>query len=239
MLNLQTYQRRFLTDVNAMFHLEGKDILEVGCGDGCVAKELFARRARTVVGIDPKLSEEVDAGDFRLRRLDVQSMPFGEASFDYVFSIAVLEHVEDVPAALNEIHRVLRKGGIFFARFGPIWTAINGRHYRIWDHANEVIILPWSHLFLNRDQMFQYLAARYGKHEAEEACQYIYDSKEINRLSYAQYNAFFGQSRFPEIIVTPVIHDRARMFLAAFRSLLSDYSDEELLTSGFTLWMRK
>ena len=102
MLNLQTYQRRFLTDVNAMFHLEGKDILEVGCGDGCVAKELFARRARTVVGIDPKLSEEVDAGDFRLRRLDVQSMPFGEASFDYVFSIAVLEHVEDVPVSQRD-----------------------------------------------------------------------------------------------------------------------------------------
>ena len=87
--------------------------------------------------------------------------------------------------------------------------------------------------------MFQYLAARYGKHEAEEACQYIYDSKEINRLSYAQYNAFFVSPDFQRSS-SYACHSRQKpKFLAAFRSLLSDYSDEELLTSGFTLWMRK
>jgi hypothetical protein len=42
---------------------------------------------------------------------DVQNLPFESESYDMVICNHVLEHVEDDSKALNEIHRVLKKGG--------------------------------------------------------------------------------------------------------------------------------
>ncbi|HEX2517565.1 MAG TPA: class I SAM-dependent methyltransferase [Chloroflexota bacterium] len=44
-------------------------------------------------------------------RLDAAHLPFREASLARVYARHVLEHLEDVPAAMAEIHRVLRPGG--------------------------------------------------------------------------------------------------------------------------------
>lgn len=45
-------------------------------------------------------------------RLDVQEMPFSEASFNMVFCNHVLEHVDDDAKAMREIYRVLKPGGM-------------------------------------------------------------------------------------------------------------------------------
>ena len=44
-------------------------------------------------------------------RLDATHLPFRDASLARVYARHVLEHLEDVPAAMAEIHRVLRPGG--------------------------------------------------------------------------------------------------------------------------------
>jgi SAM-dependent methyltransferase len=44
-------------------------------------------------------------------RLDAAHLPFREASLARVYARHVLEHLEDVPATMAEIHRVLRPGG--------------------------------------------------------------------------------------------------------------------------------
>jgi SAM-dependent methyltransferase len=44
---------------------------------------------------------------------DITSMQFPSDSFDSVISIEVLEYVLSFPQALNEVYRVLRKGGVF------------------------------------------------------------------------------------------------------------------------------
>ena len=45
---------------------------------------------------------------------DPVRLPFEDGSFDTVLSCGVLEHVQDPGASLDEIHRVLRPGGIFY-----------------------------------------------------------------------------------------------------------------------------
>jgi SAM-dependent methyltransferase len=50
--------------------------------------------------------------DTRYPEVDMERLPFKEASFDYVISDQVLEHLEDPVRAVRESYRVLKKGGI-------------------------------------------------------------------------------------------------------------------------------
>ena len=98
--------------------LEGKDLLEVGCGSG-IAVQLFAKAGANVTAVDltPWAVETTRA---RLAALDLpgtvleadaESLPFEDASFDVVFSWGVIHHTSDMEAALRELVRVCRSGG--------------------------------------------------------------------------------------------------------------------------------
>lgn len=93
-------------------------ILDVGCGDGFVAKVILSsRKGKFDVGID--LSE--DEIKFAKKSCSykktvvgsVYTMPFKDGSFETVFSNSVIEHIEDLDRALSEMSRVLKKGGQF------------------------------------------------------------------------------------------------------------------------------
>jgi len=44
--------------------------------------------------------------------VDIQNLPFGDGSYDFVFSSHVLEHILDDKKAIREIRRILKPGGI-------------------------------------------------------------------------------------------------------------------------------
>lgn len=50
---------------------------------------------------------------------DGRRLPFRDGSFDIVVSIGVLEHVPRPAALVEEMARVLKRGGIFMLYFGP------------------------------------------------------------------------------------------------------------------------
>ena len=100
--------------------VEGRTILEVGCGRGATLFEL-ARRGAHVVGLD--YSDEALAvcrtleNEKALTRRttfvngDARTLPFPSESFDFVFSVGLVEHFSDPTEILAEQHRVLRQGG--------------------------------------------------------------------------------------------------------------------------------
>lgn|SRR5215469_4889209 len=100
--------------------VKGKFILEVGCGRGATLLEL-ARRGATTVGLD--YSEEAldvcraherqngTTGRTTFVNGDARKLPFPSESFDYVFSVGLIEHFEDPGQLLAEQNRVLRRGG--------------------------------------------------------------------------------------------------------------------------------
>jgi 2-polyprenyl-3-methyl-5-hydroxy-6-metoxy-1,4-benzoquinol methylase len=102
----------FLTDDM----LQGKRVLEVGCGLGFFSERLQSRGARVLAcDIGPGLVEKT-----RLRvgcecrvadALRLQDA-FGTESFDVVLSSECIEHTPDPGAAIRQMARVLKPGGV-------------------------------------------------------------------------------------------------------------------------------
>lgn len=83
-------------------------VLEVGGGNGLLAGRL-AEMGFDVISIDP---EPREPSYFPVARGDCTRLEFEDGAFDVIFSSNVLEHVDDLGAALAEMRRVLKEGGI-------------------------------------------------------------------------------------------------------------------------------
>lgn len=101
------------------------DALDAGAGRG-IASYALARDGFTVTALEPDPSDLVGGGAIRSLARDAglpirveenlsERLPFDDASFDVIFARAVLHHIDDLPAACREFHRVLRPGGVFLA----------------------------------------------------------------------------------------------------------------------------
>jgi SAM-dependent methyltransferase len=106
----------------------GMRVLDVGCGPGTITADLAARVPDgQVTGIDAAadvLAEaRAEAGRRGLANVwfeagDVYRLAFGDGTFDVVHAHQVLQHLSDPVAALAEMRRVCRPGGLVAARDG-------------------------------------------------------------------------------------------------------------------------
>jgi SAM-dependent methyltransferase len=93
--------------------MDAPTVLDYGAGEG---KHLHLVRKfkplAHLVGID--IREAHTALDFEFHKVAPNApIPFADQAFDLVISCDVLEHVDNIECSLNEIHRVLRRGGSF------------------------------------------------------------------------------------------------------------------------------
>jgi SAM-dependent methyltransferase len=99
-------------------HLAGaRSVLDVGTGEGQVARLAAQVGATRVVGVDPTWAQVEVAkqrgGGPAYARSGAAALPVPDGSFDAVVACLVFEHIEEVDAALAEVGRVLRPGGRF------------------------------------------------------------------------------------------------------------------------------
>jgi SAM-dependent methyltransferase len=92
----------------------GRRTLDLGCGEGRVARDLAAL-GHTVVGVDaaPVMVEAARATDpaFEVHLADAVALPFEDAAFDLVIAFMSLQDVDDLEGAVRESARVLEPGG--------------------------------------------------------------------------------------------------------------------------------
>lgn len=92
-------------------------VLEVGTGEGQVARAIAAVHGAQVTGIDPTARQIDEAirrgGGVEYLRCGAESLPFDDGAFDAVVCCLVFEHIDAVDEAIAEVSRVLRPGGRF------------------------------------------------------------------------------------------------------------------------------
>jgi ubiquinone/menaquinone biosynthesis C-methylase UbiE len=101
----------------------GMSLLDVGCGPGTITADLAARLAPgRVVGIDPAVTVvEVAtaahvAGNLTFSTGSVYALVDPDDTYDIVYAHQVLQHLADPVAALREMRRVVKPGGLVAVR---------------------------------------------------------------------------------------------------------------------------
>lgn len=143
-----------------LFPLQSGDrVLDLGCGEGRHGILAYTRADIVSIGVDLRLEDlriarerfehfcEADnpAKSFGLCAANALTLPFADSTFDKVVCSEVLEHIPDYRAALDEIERVLKPGGLFYASVPRCWPEkicwylsdayykVEGGHLRIFD----------------------------------------------------------------------------------------------------------
>lgn len=108
----------------------GVSVLDCGCGPGSISLSIASLIAPgRVAGFDAGASQieqaNADAAEAGLtnaefRTADVYTLPFDDATFDRVFSHALIEHLAEPQRAINEMCRVLKPGG-YIGVCSPDW----------------------------------------------------------------------------------------------------------------------
>lgn len=121
----EAFMVRRRLDPNGAFFLPhlapGMQVLDCGCGPGTITRDIAQRIGPgRVTGVDFNLSQVERAtrdaraaglSNIDFRQGNAYELPFADATFDAVFSHALLEHLREPGRAVAEFRRVLKPGG--------------------------------------------------------------------------------------------------------------------------------
>jgi SAM-dependent methyltransferase len=145
----------FIHDFAKFNDSRGLRVLEIGVGLGA-DHQSFAENGAVLTGVD-----------LTQRAIDAERLPFADECFDIVYSWGVLHHSPDTPRAFQEVHRVLKPGGI--ARI-MIYSKYSLVGLMLWLRYGLLRLRPWTSL-----------AAIYSKH-LESPGTKAYTVKEAHQL---------------------------------------------------------
>jgi len=189
--------------------LEGKSVLEIGCGRGEVARALAAEHGCRVVAVDVKRRADwADASGVEFLVADLSEGAHAELGrFDLIFSNSVWEHLRHPYAMLRETKRLLAPGGVF---------RLSANLYRgpKASHRYREVFFPWPHL-LFEDDVFEDFYRQIGMRPARPAW--------VNHLTAAEYQRYFDLLGFSAHKLWYSITPLDREFYERFKDRLSRY----------------
>lgn len=167
----KVYAEGIRSDLSVVKHHLSKNskVLDIGCGKGHISV-LLKKCGFVVYGIDIEETEDEQLGILGDKwRLDIwkefknkyninyqyysgKEIPFENGSFDAVVAYAVIEHVNNDRVFLQEVKRVLKKGGHFFIFRCPC------RHAAM-EYLARVVRLPYHKKLVDDKEIEQLLSS--------------------------------------------------------------------------------
>ena len=117
------------------------NVLEIGASTGGTSLPTRAWTGLEYSSVAVSLAKKRFGEHLNIIQGDAQDMPFDDSSFDFVYSWATLEHVENPDLAFKEIDRVTRPSGVISIK--PAW---NCRRWRV----QKIDKIPFNELKLNQ-----------------------------------------------------------------------------------------
>ena len=132
---------------NLINKIKGRSCIDLGCGNGSFSFALISKGAKSVTGIDfgnksieyaknyAKQNKMTPFAKFLVG--DIKDIPVEQNKFGFAVANGVFHHLpaQDIPLALNEVNRVLEKGGWF-------WYYVDGKgaiSMDLWDQTVEIL----------------------------------------------------------------------------------------------------
>lgn len=143
--------------------LEGKAVLDLGCGYGWHCRFAAERGAARVLGIDlsRKMIEEArkrsEGSGISYRVCGIEEYDYPEAAWDCVVSNLALHYVEDIGQVFRQVRRTLRPGGVFLLNIEhPVFTAGVGQDW-VYDGAGKPLHWPVDNYFMPGERKTRFL----------------------------------------------------------------------------------
>lgn len=182
--------------LSMMPSLEGKRVLDLGCGFGEHCKMFVESGADKVVGIDiSRKMLEIARKENSNPKIVYLNMPMEdigqlEETFDVVVSSLALHYVEDFSGVAANVHKLLVKNGVFlFSQEHPLVTCHSGGDRWTRDDRGEKI-----HVNL----------ANYGIEGEREARWFVDNVKVYHRTFSSIVNTLIGTGFTIEQIIEPL-----------------------------------
>jgi ubiquinone/menaquinone biosynthesis C-methylase UbiE len=209
---IKDYQKGYVIELLRYCNLRGKKLLEIG-GDNFKLANLFIEEgAKEVTIINKKnFSKDYSANkSINFVEGDATKLRsyFPDNHFDIVFGVAILEHMNDNSAMLEQVHSILKPRGTVFLAGNPLWTSDVGhhvwydseeQHYHFNDSTNP--IPDWHHLILDLQRMTDFLTKEklLPQEHATKIVDFVYRGESLNRISYSDLAYIFRNSNFKVI----------------------------------------
>ena len=153
-LEFQRFQAALLIEFlkNRGVELRGRRVLDVGCGFGGYSLALVEAGGR-VTALDLAVPQRLKGlPNLDFVQGDAASMPFADASFDFVLCASLIEHVPQPEELVAEIRRVLDGGGLCYLSFPPFYSPLGGHQFSPFHLLGEGLAL----------RIFRWRASRMG-----------------------------------------------------------------------------
>jgi SAM-dependent methyltransferase len=184
--------------------LEGKKLLCIGFSEAEV-DELVAPYNPRQICLLTKWSDHQDAvvDKYELIIGDItQRTHLPDSSFDAVLTLSVLEHLENLQAAFDEMSRIVKAKGEQVHFFGPVWSSAYGHHLYANAHDQNLNFCSWSmpahmHLLCDHASIKEYYnTLGYESAVADTVLHWFYKTDIINREPFDSYLSIFNEARF-------------------------------------------
>jgi SAM-dependent methyltransferase len=246
---LRQHHWNTVDELNKIRPLSGKNVLDLGAfSPGYTLERVLQHGAAMYAGAGrevgmPQLLVPVEEqhGIGLLLNMDPAALTFQNEIFDAAISINALQRIGNLPAALRELHRVMRPQAAALLVFEPIWSCSHGHHLHSADACGK-LIPPWAHLIWDDAATRRELAGRWpadAPMDLEEAIRSIYKTGLVNRMDIAALRRAISAGPLHVEWIVPLPDETRDEAMLENAARITGLSREDLCVRGLSVMLVK